>query len=1185
MQGVQSFEIEEPGQWQHVPPRVGMLPGEQLVKAAEIQLRNLPVRSILITAFICVLIQTLLQFVSVALSSRALTDARGHPGGDGANPADQAHPSQFPADSLGPPGDTSQDAALGATHGKAVVTPEDQTSTTTTTTRSRIKRTRNCFGHPFISKHGTPMKHFLQNHRNFTTDFMRFWANPRERHEVFFEFAFDKLRPEQPLEIGVSAVYTQGAFAHMKAGRGDDVALHFQLASDNKSVEVRQTSTWLLRDPTSESDQLAKTADMPEVLVRLHVEGFRQNRHCKKTHVLVDASSIMSEGVFIVRPPSWIVHLETDTIRAFPGNVDFTVFYSKEFLYSRDIVEMKRLMSSTRQRATIRFCMFELPKVPLVGRVADDRVGFFYSEYTMYGDFRDKAWHGYQPEELIDPQILLIQRQRLKQGKDGPELVYYVDPSVPKSFREATRRGVEQWQEAFREADPAWRQGVIRAIIPGDTDWPDDYDQADIRFNTISWCVGDSWAFAIGDSIIDARSGEILKANIVFTLGWLSGWLGEELLWHGGEDVSGHGAAGAQEHARRLKDAGHVLDDVVRAAGEPDHRVEAASSSIHSSQRRSRVGRRTPAQAGRRPERSSHGENAWDKSRSWRLQGTPHNNEGPRERRRLQSEPPDWWPKREMASSAASVPGDGQTVEQEFPIEKPHWWPERFHDLPCLHHGTSLHHRHPHEGQMCRALHDHSPKLWLMAATPDPAAIKRYLEDGIAAVTAHEVGHTLGLRHNFKGSLLARIAQVQDPEFVKNHGIVSSVMDYVPMNTVSKSLRERIIADNHQGTDPGKPPVWPNRVGIYDKWAIKYGYMQLEDEKCCGKHEKLTDLLQDYYNFEKGPEFDFTFATDFDTGLDPYAAMFDATKEPLEYYQDQLTKVQEVQDVIFQRAVHSHASFTYIGDAQYALMSEVIWNSMSMARFVGGVRIKRRHAKGPCQNGIDDPRACIESGAQPPIQTIPAEMQDSAASALVEIVVAPMGSSVFPKKELQNWLIIRGWWDFYQIQPIFLGRWQTEVRSIALWSLIKFCRLKRIWWMGDISGDTSKVSKLLESVSKGLFGMPVAGEHLDDVSKVAQQTKNPDQWNMQLDYVELLADGVKHCGSWFGCWEEDHQAQTAMLAEVLRLLRPLEILLADSGGNGLELVGKTLEDRQQYAVLTKLVSILKSALKEAVMIE
>ena len=84
--------------------------------------------------------------------------------------------------------------------------------------------------------------------------------------------------------------------------------------------------------------------------------------------------------------------------------------------------------------------------------------------------------------------------------------------------------------------------------------------------------------------------------------------------------------------------------------------------------------------------------------------------------------------------------------------------------------------------------------------------------DVMRFVVAHEVGHTLGLRHNFGASSLYPVEKLRDKEYVKKNGHTASIMDYARMNYIAQPEDHIDVKD-----------LIP-RIGIYDEFAIEWGY-------------------------------------------------------------------------------------------------------------------------------------------------------------------------------------------------------------------------------------------------------------------------------------------------------------------------------------------------------------------------
>ena len=105
----------------------------------------------------------------------------------------------------------------------------------------------------------------------------------------------------------------------------------------------------------------------------------------------------------------------------------------------------------------------------------------------------------------------------------------------------------------------------------------------------------------------------------------------------------------------------------------------------------------------------------------------------------------------------------------------------------------------------------------VQAGAVDPRARKFIFDDELMGdlirfVSSHEVGHTLGLRHNMGSSSFTPVEKLRDKAWVEEHGHTVSIMDYARFN---------YVAQPEDGI--GKAGLYP-RINTYDKWAIEYGY-------------------------------------------------------------------------------------------------------------------------------------------------------------------------------------------------------------------------------------------------------------------------------------------------------------------------------------------------------------------------
>ena len=94
---------------------------------------------------------------------------------------------------------------------------------------------------------------------------------------------------------------------------------------------------------------------------------------------------------------------------------------------------------------------------------------------------------------------------------------------------------------------------------------------------------------------------------------------------------------------------------------------------------------------------------------------------------------------------------------------------------------------------------------------------------GLQDVTMHEVGHTLGLRHNFKASKHLPFSKRADVQWIRQNGLATSVMDYLPVNLPKLELVK------HLSKKEKLDLMFMQKIGVYDIMAIKYGYSEFKE--------------------------------------------------------------------------------------------------------------------------------------------------------------------------------------------------------------------------------------------------------------------------------------------------------------------------------------------------------------------
>lgn len=648
-------------------------------------------------------------------------------------------------------------------------------------------------------------------------------------------------------------------------------------------------------------------------------------------------------------------------------------------------------------------------------READERVGYFFTSYRDLGKLdRTDKWVRYINRwhlEKRDPKLALSPPKK--------PITFYIEHTVPVRYRRWVAQGVLYWNKAFEKV------GIVDAIRveyqDKETGQNMDKDSEDVRYNFITWLSNDI-STAIGPSRAHPLTGEILDADIVLTDGWIRAFwsMANEMLPEVAMESFGPATMA-------WLDRNPNWDPRIRLAPPSRREDMVRQRALEAAHARRGIDRFAPAAM------------------------TSFDPAIPAD------ENPDLFSLGRRGPSSFCMAAVGKAFDMS----------DMGLTLAVL--GMIEDEKEPAKDgeKKDEPKKEDKPKEQRLDGIPET-----FIGPMLADLVCHEVGHTIGLRHNFKASSIYPLEKINSDEIKGKKPLGGSVMDYNGLPNIN--MDENAIQGDFGMID----------IGLYDMWAIEYGYT-FDDPKKVALRSTEPELI---------------YATDEDTiGPDPLARRRDLGAEPIEYAKSRMALAQALRAKILDKFVKDGDSWARARRGYNITLRQHTEAIGHMANWIGGSHINRAKKGDP--------------NAEVPTRPVPVEKQREALKFCIDNAFNEAAFGLTPdllaRMTVDKWYDEGGQFDFEEDETWPIHDRIIGIQASALTMLMNPDTMRRLYDNEariPSDQDALTVAELITTVGSSIW------TELDSSPNGATARKpmiSSLRRNLQREHLERMIDLAK----------------------------------------------------------------------------